>query len=70
VWTIGSRTQWNVTKEMYMGFDVFYAKLNTIADGLTTFWGGATGNAQPAGTRTFTDQDEWVGRVRWHRDIP
>ena len=28
-WWIGSRTQWNVTKDFYMGFDVLYSKLNS-----------------------------------------
>ena len=26
-WWIGSRTQWNVTKDFYMGVDVLYSKL-------------------------------------------
>ena len=26
-WWLGSRTQWNVTKDFYMGVDVMYAKL-------------------------------------------
>ena len=26
-WWLGSRTQWNVTKDFYMGFDVLYSKL-------------------------------------------
>ena len=28
-WWIGSRTQWNVTKDFYMGVDVLYTKLQT-----------------------------------------
>ena len=28
-WWIGSRTQWNVTKDFYMGFDVLYSKLQS-----------------------------------------
>ena len=28
-WWIGSRTQWNVTKDFYMGVDVLYSKLQT-----------------------------------------
>ena len=34
-WWIGSRTQWNVTKDFYMGLDVLYSKINT-ATGLNT----------------------------------
>ncbi len=28
-WWVGSRTQWNVTKDFYMGVDVLYSKLDT-----------------------------------------
>ncbi len=28
-WWIGSRTQWNVTKDFYMGVDVLYPKMNS-----------------------------------------
>ena len=32
-WWIGSRTQWNVTKDFYMGLDVLYTKLSARARG-------------------------------------
>ena len=28
-WWLGTRTQWNVTKDFYMGVDVLYSKLNS-----------------------------------------
>ena len=28
-WQVGSRTQWNVTKDFFMGVDVTYTHLNT-----------------------------------------
>jgi hypothetical protein len=28
-WWIGSRTQWNITKDFYMGVDVMYSKLQS-----------------------------------------
>src|SRR5262249_44254143 len=28
-WWIGSRTQWNITKDFYMGLDVMYSKLQS-----------------------------------------
>ena len=28
-WWVGSRTQWNVTKDFYMGLDVMYSKLQS-----------------------------------------
>jgi hypothetical protein len=66
-WQIGSRTQWNVTRDFYMGFDVIYAKLNTASKGALVNV-NATG-AQPTGIRTLEDQDVIAARVRWHRDI-
>jgi hypothetical protein len=66
-WQVGSRTQWNVTKDFYMGFDVVYYKLNTASKGAVVNWGGS--GAQPNSTRTLDDQDAVAVRVRWHRDI-
>ena len=31
-WWVGSRTQWNVTKDFYMGLDVMYSKLQSATD--------------------------------------
>ena len=28
-WWLGTRTQWNVTKDFYMGLDVMYSKLES-----------------------------------------
>ena len=33
-WWIGSRTQWNVTKDFYMGVDVIYSTIQTATAGL------------------------------------
>ena len=30
-WAVGSRSQWNVTKDFYVGLDVIYLKLNTAS---------------------------------------
>ena len=38
----GTRTQWNVTKDFYMGLDVMYAKLNSAARLGSAAIGGAT----------------------------
>jgi hypothetical protein len=67
MWQIGSRTQWNVTKDLYIGVDVIYMKLNTASEGATATI-AATG-AQPAGVRRFEDQDAVAVRYRVHRDI-
>jgi hypothetical protein len=70
VWQIGSRTQWNVTKDFYMGFDVVYYKLETASAGAIVNYTALAGGAQPNGLRRVEDQDVIAGRVRWHRDLP
>ena len=62
-WWVGSRTQWNVTKDFYMGVDVMYAKLQTASYngpslGLTSSFQGPT-----------QDQDNLLFRFRVHRDF-
>jgi hypothetical protein len=73
-WWIGSRTQWNVTKDFYMGLDVMYSKL----DSATSFNGTAVGSgtllvplaASPnLGVLPATDPDNWSFRFRVHRDF-
>jgi hypothetical protein len=71
-WAVGSRTQWNVTPQFYMGVDVVYTKLQTASAGMTTGQGAATPAAatgQPAGLRTVQDQDAWIGYFRVHYDF-
>ena len=65
-WWLGSRTQWNVTKDFYLGVDVMYAKLfsaslpgNNTTQGRTAI-GGAT---------HVSDMDNWQFRFRVHRDF-
>ena len=60
-WWIGSRTQWNVTKDFYMGVDVLYSKLQTADLNPTV-----TAVIAPFGT---TDVDNWMLRFRVHRDF-
>ena len=75
-WWVGSRTQWNITKDFYMGVDVLYQKMQTgnIGTGpISTaipaihvanralFVGGGTGIAE--------DADNWSFRFRVHRDF-
>ena len=70
-WWVGSRTQWNVTKDFYMGLDVAYLKVQ----GMSTSTGLLTGNgALPATTNqgnilNVNDQDIWMARFRVHRDF-
>ena len=65
-WWLGSRTQWNVTKDFYMGFDVLYAKL----DSASTSNGLNTRNITSAsGVTNVADTDNWQFRFRVHRDF-
>jgi hypothetical protein len=68
-WWLGSRTQWNVTKDFYMGLDVMYINLH----GASTFNGFTTANIASGGT-TVTPllaghEDGWQVKFRVHRDF-
>ena len=68
-WWIGSRTQWNVTKDFYMGVDVLYQRMNVAS----TSNGIVPLGVIPAGTNTVNkfndDQDNLQVRFRVHRDF-
>ena len=40
-WYVGSRTQWNVTKDFYMGLDVAYLKIEGMSTSTGLIAGGA-----------------------------
>ncbi len=68
-WAVGSRSQWNVTKDLYVGLDVIYSKLNSAklnAAGTATL---AAGNGVAAGLYRIDDQDAVSATWRIHRDI-
>jgi hypothetical protein len=56
-WWLGSRTQWNVTKDFYMGVDVLYSKLSTAT------------NAAVQPVALTSSQDNVAIRFRVHRDF-
>ena len=65
VWWVGSRTQWNVTKDFYMGVDVLYTSLQSA----TTTTGVLPG-AGPTSISTFVgDQDAVSVEFRVHKDF-
>jgi hypothetical protein len=66
-WTAGSRTQWNVTKNFYMGVDVIYMHLDTASKGLVATFPAI--GSQSGGNRTIQDQDAWAGYFRVHYDF-
>ena len=68
-WSVSSRTQWNITKDFYVGLEGFYGHLNTMSRGQTVNYTQIGGTAQPSGVRLLDDQNVWVYRMRVHRDI-
>lgn len=77
-WWIGTRTQWNVTKDFYMGLDVMYSRVEsgTIGTQFLSPTGVAAGvltaNAVqgPGGAIVPAENfDNWSFRFRVHRDF-
>ena len=80
-WWIGSRTQWNVTKDFYMGLDVAYLKVDGASTSSGQVVGGAvvpgqfaqTGiagaNNATVGLKALSDEGIWMARFRVHRDF-
>jgi hypothetical protein len=72
-WWIGSRTQWNVTKDFYMGLDVAYLNVNSMSTTSNLVSGVAiTPNAAINSTTTLKrldDENIWMARFRVHRDF-
>ena len=68
-WWLGSRTQWNVTKDFYMGVDVMYPKMNSGSTP-TGILGGNLIQAGGAVAPIFVENpDNWSFRFRVHRDF-
>jgi hypothetical protein len=67
-WWLGSRTQWNVTKDFYMGLDVMYSKLNSATSSVSTTL-GPLAIATNLGQVPSVDPDNWSFRFRVHRDF-
>ncbi len=64
-WWVGTRTQWNVTKDFYMGVDVLYSKLMSA-----NLPGNILTGTIPIGSATnVSDVDNWQFRFRVHRDF-
>jgi hypothetical protein len=66
VWTIGTRTQFNLDSNTYIGVDVVYEQLNTALAGATANFGNG---AEAAGPRTVGDQSAWMAQFRVHRNF-
>jgi porin-like protein len=68
---IGTRTQWNITSQFYMGVDVIYTKMYSGFKGLGVFRSPGTGpgSERPAGVYAIEDQDNLAVTFRVHRDF-
>jgi hypothetical protein len=66
-WDIGTRTQFNIDSQTYVGLDVIYTKLGTASSGLVVPLNGL--GTQPASTRTLADQSAWSAEFRIHRNF-
>jgi hypothetical protein len=67
-WWIGTRTQWNVTKDFYMGVDVLYSKLNSATAQVSPTLGPLAVSPN-LGLLPATDPDNFSVRFRVHRDF-
>ena len=71
MWTFGSRSQWNVTKDFYVGLDVIYNRLNSasINGGNPYVQAFSSASQRPTGLYQTSDQDQVSVTWRVHRDI-
>ena len=65
-WNVGSRTQFNVDSQTYIGLDVIYTALDTSNASVPYISGSGT---QPVTTRTISDQSAWMAEFRFHRNF-
>jgi hypothetical protein len=68
VWTVGTRTQFNIDSSTYLGVDVVYQKLETGLSGMLANYGNNPENAA-AGPRDVADQSAWMVQFRVHRNF-
>jgi hypothetical protein len=68
-WWVGSRTQWNITKDFYMGLDVMYSKLQSATIAVSPTFGAIALSPNLVGGSLATDPDNWSFRFRVHRDF-
>jgi hypothetical protein len=66
-WDVGTRTQWNVTKDFYLGLDVVYTRLNTADDGAVIR--DSAKNDHPFSSYQVGDRDAWIVNFRVHKDF-
>jgi hypothetical protein len=70
-WHVGSRTQWNITKDFYMGVDVMYAGINSAStfDGIVPPAQNMTGVTGNGVANFIGDQDALSVEFRVHKNF-
>src|SRR5512146_1211902 len=66
-WDVGTRTQFNLDANTYVGLDVVYGHLNTASEGMAVTL--AKNGTKPAGSYTVADQSQWIAQFRVHRNF-
>jgi Porin subfamily len=69
IWFVGSRTQWNIRPDFYMGVDLVYQKLQTSFASLAPFTANAGPRPSSGPLYKVEDQDALSLTLRVHRDI-
>ena len=65
-WNVGTRTQFNIDSQTYVGLDVIYTELDTSNANVPYSSGSGT---QPSTTRTISNQSAWMAEFRFHRNF-
>jgi hypothetical protein len=65
---IGTRTQWNITSQFYMGVDILYTKLYTAFEG-TALYRAVANTPRPSGFYSIRNEDNLAFTFRVHRDF-
>jgi hypothetical protein len=70
-WGIGSRTQWDVTRTLYVGVEVLYENLHSATTGTGSVVGPAGFASYATGSATVNEANSsaWVVSARIHRDF-
>jgi hypothetical protein len=70
-WNVGTRTQWNIDSQTYLGVDVVYEVLQTGLSGMLANYGNGAAGATAAGgsPRLVSDQSAFMAQFRVHRNF-
>jgi hypothetical protein len=67
-WTVGTRTQFNIDSQTYLGVDIVYMDLQSGLAGMNANYGNGAETAL-TGPRTVTNQSALMGQFRVHRNF-